>query len=111
MRFKGLKKKKHKEKKFVDLHLEKDGEQQIFHLETSSLWRMAKATTKLGSLNRKGWKLMFCTGTDPEKVSMFNKVAEGHVPSTKEALQFAGLKGVPKPLKRFFGKEEESDAE
>lgn len=106
--FKGLKPKK-KEKKFVDLHLEKDGESQVFHMETSSLWQMTKAVKKLSGMNRKGWKLMYVTGNDSEKVEMFNKVAQGYMPSAKEALEFGGLKHMPKQIKGFFKKEEGSD--
>lgn len=107
MRFKGLRKKK---TKFVDLHLEKDGVPLVFHLETSSNWKMFKSVKKLAWLNRDGWKVIFCTGNDPEKVEMFNRVAQGHVPSAKETMQFAGVKQLPNPVKKFWKKPEEKDS-
>lgn len=106
-----LRRKKKKKGKYVDMLLEKDGEQQTFHMETNSLWKMAKAAKKLAGLNRKGWVLISCSGTDPDKVSMFNNVAAGYVPSAKESLEFSGLKGVPKPLKKFFSKDEEKESQ
>lgn len=109
--FKGLKLKK-KEKKYVDLHLKKDEETQVFRMETGSLLKMAKAVKKLTGLLRKHWQLTGCTGNDAEKVRMFQKVAEGYVPTTGEALEFGGLPNIPKKMKKLtdkaFRKEEGS---
>lgn len=99
-----LRKKKKKDKKHVDLTLEKDGKQEIVTVETSSLWRMGKAVKKLTGYQRRGWKLVGVVGNDPEKVAMFTKVIDGYVPTAGEALKFGGLPNVPKIAKEKFDK-------
>lgn len=106
-----LRKKKNKEKKHVDLTLEKDGKQEVVTVETSSLWRMAKAVKKLSSFNRKGWNLVGVEGNDPEKVKMFRRVMEGYVPTAGEALEFGGLPNVPKIAKKRFEETFRKDGE
>lgn len=108
-----LRKKKNKEKKHVDLTLEKDGKQEIVRVETSSIWRMTKAVKKLAGYNRRGWKLVGVVGNDPEKVAMFQRVADGYVPSSREVVDFSGLPEIPKRMKGVFRKDEkkENDSE
>jgi hypothetical protein len=97
-----LRKKKSKDKKHVDLTLEKDGKREVVRVETSSTLRMAKTVKKLAGFNNRGWKIVGVEGNDPQKVEMFKKVADGYVPTAGEALEFAGLPNVPKIVKKRF---------
>lgn len=102
-------KKKKKGKKFVTLHLEKDGEIHELTIKTS-MWGLTKGSKKIAEFLRRGWKLMEITGTDTEKVAMFKGLIAGYQPGdpipVKRMVHEAGLKSVPKPLKRFFKKDE-----
>jgi hypothetical protein len=95
--------------KFVILKLKKGEETQEITMKTDSMMDMSKKALKLSKLNRAGWQLVECTGNDAAKVEMFNRVAKGYVPDTKEMLKFSGLPAIPNPLKKLFKKKEPSD--
>lgn len=102
-------KRKHKkrEKTFVTLTLEKNGELKEVTLKTKSNWNMAKKIKPLMKYARQGWTIQEVSGNDPERIAFFQKIADGHKPGAREMLSHAGLPGMPKRLKKFFNKDGE----
>ena len=105
-----LRRKKKKEKKWVHLELEKDGEIKKVSMRMGKMIEMLKVAKKLGSLGKKGWQLKDISG-DPETVGMFDSLLSGYhtgdpVP-IKRMLKTAGLAATPGFIKKLIRKDEE----
>jgi len=90
--------------KFVVLKLKKGEEIQEIILKTDNLHDMAKKSVKLAKLNKAGWSVLDVSGNDPEKVAFMGSIAAGAKPGAKDMLKAAGLKDMPKQVKKFFKK-------
>lgn len=104
-----LKRKKKKEKKWVHLELEKDGETKTVSMRLGKRIGMLKVAKKLGSLGKQGWQLKDISG-DPETVGMFNSLLSGYqtgdpVP-IKKMVKAAGLAATPGFIKKLIKKDE-----
>lgn len=109
MRFRRKKQKK-KEKKWVNLELEKDGETKTVSMRMGKRIGMLKIAKKLGSLGKQGWQLKDISG-DPETVGMFNSLLSGYhtgdpVP-IKKMVKAAGLAATPGFIKKLIKKDKE----
>lgn len=100
---------KKKEKKWVHLELEKDGETKTVSMRMGKKIGLLKVAKKLGSLNKQGWALVEITG-DPEAVGMFNSVLGGYQTGDpipiKRLVKSAGLHAVPDFIKKRLKKED-----
>lgn len=99
-----------KEKKWVHLELEKDGETKTVSMRMGKKIGMLKVAKKLGSLGKQGWQLKDISG-DLETVGMFDSLLGGYntgdpVP-IKRMLKTAGLAATPGFIKKLIKKDEE----
>ena len=109
MRFR---RKKKKEKKWVHLELEKDGETKTVSMRMGKWIGMLKIAKKLGSLGKQGWQLKDISG-DPGTVGMFNSLLSGYhtgdpVP-IKRMVKAAGLAATPGFIKKMIKKDEKKE--
>jgi len=104
-----LLKRKKKEKKWVHLEMEKDGEIQNISMRVGKKIGMLKIAKKLGSMGKQGWQLLNITG-DPETVGMFNAVLAGYQTGDpipiKRMVKAAGLSATPTFIKKLLKKDE-----
>ena len=103
-----------KEKKWVHLELEKDGEIKKVSMRMGKKIGMLKVAKKLGSLGKRGWQLKDISG-DPETVGMFTSLLDGYqtgdpVP-IKRMLKTAGLAATPGFIKKLIKKDESKQNE
>ena len=109
MRFRRKRQQK-KEKKWVHLELEKDGETKTVSMRMSKRIGMLKIAKKLTSLGKQGWQLKDIFG-DPKTVGMFNSLLSGYhtgdpVP-IKRLVKTAGLAATPGFIKKLIKKDKE----
>ena len=109
MRFR---RKKKKEKKWVHLELEKDGETKTVSMRMGKKIGMLKIAKKLTSLGKQGWQLKNISG-DPKTVGLFNSLLSGYhtgdpVP-IKKMVKAAGLAATPGFIKKLIKKDEKKE--
>ena len=104
--------KKKKEKKWVHLELEKDGETKTVSMRMGKRIGMLKIAKKLTSLGKQGWQLKDISG-DSKTVGMFGSLLSGYhtgdpVP-IKRMVKAAGLAATPGFIKKLIKKDEKKE--